>query len=112
MQHGARSRPPVNGIESKTQKFVDTDENEPIQNLQKKNVEKNLIKTCFKAPWRRWPPEIERKKSQRIARFSILRSSKKIRSKISKIILKPRIFISERWGQFLTCPISNQDLAI
>jgi hypothetical protein len=32
LQYGARSRPPVDGIESKTQKFVDTAENEPIQN--------------------------------------------------------------------------------
>ena len=27
LQYGARSRPPVDGIESKTQKFVDTEEN-------------------------------------------------------------------------------------
>ena len=35
LQHGARSRPPVDGIESKTQKFVDTEEKEPTQNSSK-----------------------------------------------------------------------------
>ena len=35
LHYGARSRPPVDGIQSKTQKFVDTDENEPIQNSSK-----------------------------------------------------------------------------
>ena len=32
LHYGARSRPPVDGIERKTQKFIDTEENEPIQN--------------------------------------------------------------------------------
>ena len=60
LQYGARSRPPVDGIERKTQKFIGTEENEPIQNSSKfikisskstvkmKSLPRNRTKNIFK----------------------------------------------------------------